>query len=753
MKRLWTILVVVMIFGFVVLGWVGTRIYTEKPPIPDRVVTTDGRIVAAGGEIAEGQKVWQAMGGMEVGSIWGHGSYVAPDWTADWLHRESEFMLNEWSTTRLGQPYDSAAPEQQAALRERLKQLMRSNTFDLSTNTLTIDPTRANAFDANQKYYADIFTNGNVGYAIPRGAQTEPKKLHQLGSFFFWTAWASAANRPGDSISYTSNWPHESLVGNVPTGEAVVWTGVSIMMLLASIGAFVWYYAAQPPLEPLGPVPDTDPILGWKATPSQTATIKFFVVVAALFLVQILTGAVTAHYGVEGDGLYGIPLSRLLPYSITRTWHLQVGLFWIATSWLAAGLFIGPLVSGKEPRGQRLGVNVLFVALLIVVAGSLAGEYLSIHNRMSETQSFYWGHQGWEYLDLGRIWQAGLFIGLLLWLFLMLRVIGPALREKGEHRQLVLVFALSAGAIALFYGAGLMYGRNTHISIVEYWRWWVVHLWVEGFFEVFATTVIAFLFARLKLIRPKLAAEASLIAATIYLAGGNIGTNHHLYFSGTPTAALAWGATFSALEVVPLVLIGYQAMRDLRISRSAVWAAKYKWPVYFFIAVAFWNLVGAGLFGFMINPPIALYYMQGLNTTPVHGHGALFGVYGMLGLGLTLMCMRALMADRQWKEGLLKFSFWSMNIGLVLMILLSLLPVGLLQTWASVKEGYWYARSPEFMGTGLMTTLRWLRVPGDTLFAIGAIALVVFIFGLKLGYSLEPTTESRSASVGVQCGD
>jgi nitric oxide reductase subunit B len=742
MKRLWIVLAIVMIFGFLVLGWVGTRIYQEMPPIPDRVETADGQVVIASGDIARGQSVWQAMGGMEVGSIWGHGSYVAPDWTADWLHRECEFMLNDWSVRQFGMPYDSAPPEEQAALRERLKQLMRSNTFNATTNTLTIDAARAKAFQANQKYYADIFSNGRVGYAIPKGAQTDPKKLHELSSFFFWTAWAAAANRPGGTVSYTSNWPHEPLVGNVATGEAVVWTGVSIIMLLASIGAFVWYYAAQPPVEPVEPVPATDPILGWRATPSQAATLKFFVVVAALFLVQILTGAITAHYGVEGDGLYGIPLSRWLPYSITRTWHLQTGLFWIATSWLAAGLFIGPLVSGKEPRGQRLGVNLLFLALLIVVAGSLAGEYLSVHNQMTAANSFYWGHQGWEYLDLGRVWQVALFIGLLLWLFLMLRVIGPALREKGEQRQLVLIFALSAGAIALFYGAGLMYGRNTHISMVEYWRWWVVHLWVEGFFEVFATTVIAFVFARLRLIRPRLAAEASLLAASIYLAGGIIGTNHHLYFSGTPTAALAWGATFSALEVVPLLMIGYQAMKDLRISRSAVWVAKYKWPVYFFIAVAFWNLVGAGLFGFMINPPIALYYMQGLNTTPVHGHGALFGVYGLLGIGLTLMCLRALMADQEWKEGLLKFSFWSMNIGLMLMILLSLLPVGLLQTWASVQNGYWYARSPEFMGTGLMTTLRWLRVPGDTLFAIGAIAFVLFIFGLKFGYFVKPSREA-----------
>src|SRR5262249_36953684 len=420
-------------------------------------------------------------------------------------------------------------------------------------------------------------------------------------------------------------------------------------------------HALMPGPPPLEAAPVRDPLVGLSPTPSQRATLKYFIVVAALFLVQIVAGAVVAHYGVEGDGLYGIPLSRLLPYSLTRTWHVQLGLFWIATSWLAAGLFIGPLVSGVEPKGQRLGGNGLLMALVAVVVGSLAGESLSIDGWLSDAASFSWGHQGWEYLDLGRVWQSGLFLGLLLWLVLMLRVIGPALAERGERRHLVMMFALSAGALALFYCAGLLYGRPTPIRMVEYWRWWVVHLWVEGFFEVFATTVIAFLFARLGLVSAGLAAKASLLAATLYLAGGIVGTNHHLYFSGTPTAALAWGATLSALEVVPLVLIGYQAMRDLELSRRTEWARKYRWPIYFFIAVGFWNLVGAGIFGFMINPPIALFYMQGLNTTPVHAHAALFGVYGMLGLGLTLMCLRALQADREWKEGLLRFSFWAMN--------------------------------------------------------------------------------------------
>jgi nitric oxide reductase subunit B len=169
---------------------------------------------------------------------------------------------------------------------------------------------------------------------------------------------------------------------------------------------------------------------------------------------------------------------------------------------------------------------------------------------------------------------------------------------------------------------------------------------------------------------------------------------------------------------------------------------RYKWPIYFFVSVAFWNMVGAGLFGFMINPPIALYYMQGLNTTPLHGHAALFGVYGMLGIGLMLMCLRVLIPGRAWKQGLLKFSFWALNIGLMVMCVGSLLPMGLMQTSASVEHGYWYARSAEFMQTPVMQNLRWMRVPGDTIFFLGAVALVVFVAGLATGHSFERNGEN-----------
>lgn len=727
MRKLWGITLAIVVFSFAILGWIGSRIYQQKPPIPERVVTSDGQLVIEPGQILRGQHVWQALGGMEVGSVWGHGSYVAPDWTADWLHRELIFVLNEWAQAEFGRPWSQLDAEAQARLQGRLQAMYRQNRYDPATGTLTIEPVRARAFKHCLEHYSEVFLHGSTAYAMPPRTVANEQDARDLAAFFFWTAWAAATNRPGDDISYTHNWPHEPLVGNRPTGESVMWTGVSIIMLLAGICAMVWWYAAQKKREEHLAVPSQDPLESWQPSASQKAVLKYFWVVAGLMMAQILAGVITAHYGVEGGGFYGIPLARWLPYSVTRTWHIQLGLFWIATAWLASGLFIGPLASGVEPRGQRTAVNLLFVALVAVVVGSLAGQWLSIHHKLSGRAAFYWGHQGYEYLDLGRIWQVLVFIALLAWFALMLRTLRPALARSGDERQLLWLFILSSGAIGLFYGAGLMWGRNSHLSIAEYWRWWVVHLWVEGFFELFATVVIAFFFTRLKLIRPSLAAQASLMATAIYLAGGIIGTCHHLYFSGTPTVALAFGAVFSALEVIPLTFIAYSAMEDYRRLELAPWVQRYKWPVYFFLAVAFWNMVGAGLFGFLINPPIALYFMQGLNTTPVHGHAALFGVYGMLSLALILTCLRALAPQRPWSDRWLKFSFWALNVGLLLMCVGSLLPVGLLQTWASVDQGYWYARSSEFLGSSLMQTLRWMRVPGDTIFAAGALAVSAFI--------------------------
>ncbi len=738
-KRLWVILAAILTVSFGILGWMGGEIYRTMPPMPQSVVSDSGMTLYTLDDMQKGRQVWQTTGGHQQGSIWGHGAYVAPDWTADWLHRESVALLDVWSQAQYQLPYAELDAELQAGLQARLQGEMRRNSYDPDTGVITVSNERAMAILATASHYAKLFSDDpsleglREDYAIRNNPIEDPQHRQYLGAFFFWTAWAATTNRPDSDVTYTSNWPSEPLVGNTPTTAAFMWTIISIMVLLAGIGLLVWHHARTAGREAPPTPPSIDPLHNLQATPSMKATTKYFLVVVALFAAQVLLGAITAHYAVEGHAFYGYNLSEILPYAVTRTWHTQLAVFWIATAWLATGLYIAPAISGYEPKFQRLGVNFLFVCLLVIVVGSMAGEWMGVMQKLGLDINFWFGHQGYEYVDLGRFWQIFLFVGLMLWLLLMGRALAPALKKKDESRPLVVILFLSVIAIGLFYGAGLMWGKHTHLAMVEYWRWWVVHLWVEGFFEVFATAVIAFLFARLGLVRVQSAVTAILFATVVFLTGGVLGTFHHLYFTGTPTAVLALGATFSALEIVPLALIGYEAWENYKLSKAAPWVRQYKWPIMFFIAVAFWNLVGAGLFGFLINPPIALYYMQGLNTTALHAHTAMFGVYGMLGIGLMLFCLRGLTYRQEWNEGLLKTSFWTLNIGLGVMALLSLLPLGLYQVYASVSKGFWFARSAEFMQTDLVQTLVWMRVPGDVIFSVGALGIGWFAIRLFVG--------------------
>ena len=732
-RRLWLSLAALLIASFGVLLWMGRDMHQQSPPMPTRVVTESGRVVYTRADMEQGRQVWQSIGGQQLGSIWGHGALVAPDWSADWLHRESLAMLELNARRTFGNAYERLPPRDQGTLQADLKAQLRTNTYDASRDEIVISDRRAQALAQVSAHYDSLFSNDPATAALREAYamrnDTVPDAAHRraLASFFFWTSWAAVTDRPGHAKSYTNNWPYEPLVANTATSGAFMWSMFSVLFMVAGIGLLAWHHAVWHGREAPVVPPVHDPLAGLKITPSMRATAKYFWVVIALFLVQILLGATTAHYQVEGQTAYGYALSEILPYSLTRSWHTQLAVLWIATAWLGTGLYIGPAISGHEPRFQRLGVNVLWTCLIVIVVGAFAGQWFAVMQKLGLKYNFWFGHQGWEYTDIGRFWQIFLFIGLLLWLVLVGRALWPALRRRDDTASIVGLLFLSTVAIGLLYGAGLMWSEHTHISMVEYWRWWVVHLWVEGFFEVFATAVISFLFVRLGLIRARTATVNVLFATIVYMAGGVLGMFHHLYFAGTTTAVVALGASFSALEVVPLALIGLEAFDTWRHSRATPWMARYRWPIVFFLAVSFWNLVGAGLFGFLINTPLALYYMQGLNLTPLHGHLALFGVYGMLGIGLMLFCLRGLKPEVEWDERVLRSAFWCFNVGLMLMGLLTLLPLGVLQLEAALEKGYWYARSAEFMGQPIVHALVWMRVPGDTIFSVGALLLAWFV--------------------------
>jgi len=725
--------VVTFIIGFSVLGYLAYRINAEHPPIPKKVEAVDGRVIFTGEDIISGQQLFQRYGLMQLGTIFGHGAYLGPDFTAQYLHREAQAMVDFY---RRGNAEEAEA-------KAKVEADLKRNGYDKKTGQLMFSAAQGQAFEKMEKFYSDFFGEPERQPPLKKITISDGKEIHELTSYFAWAAWTASAAREGKTYSYTNNWPPEPLAGNLPTKEAFIWSVLSLIALLGGAGIL---FGAIGRYDILGwHRKDEDETAGEKEfrdpakvqlTPSQRATAWYFLVVAGLFLLQGLLGGANAHYHVEPGGFYGFDLSKILPYNLTRMWHLQLALFFVASSFLAMGIFMAPMIAGYEPKYQKHLAIALFGALVLVVVGSLLGEAASLKAYMRTGSAWFWvGAQGWEYLDLGRLWQILLVIGMLFWVVILVR--GMAGRLKGEHpANMPYLFLYSALSIPVFYAAGMVFGKGSNFAVVDFWRFWVVHLWVEDFLELFTTIMVAYVFVLLGVVRVTTATRVVYLDILLYSIGGVIGTMHHLYFSGAPAIHMSLGAFFSAMEVIPLLLLTFEAWRFMRLGgttegKSLLGASSghfpHKWAVMFLIAVGFWNFLGAGVFGFLINLPIVSYYEIGTQFTANHAHGAMMGVYGMLAIGFFMFVARYFIPPDRRSELAMKTSFWSLNIGLLLMLGVNLIPVGLLQLGDSFANGYWHAREPEFFASPMVRVFEWARFPGDVIFIVGGILPMVYL--------------------------
>lgn len=710
---------VVMIFGFFVMGLLAYRTYTASMPMPDKVVTESGQVVFTGEEITRGQELFQARGLHEYGSVVGHGAYLGPDYTADYLRRATDDVGAQLRAGGMGDTHDAVVTE------------FRTNRYNPETRTLVFTDRQAEAFNRITQHYAEFFGENSTKYGLLPRLITDPAEIHNLTAFFAWTAWASAAERPGHNYSYTNNWPSEPRVDNGPTGQLIVWSTLSLIMLLGGTGIMFAVYGRWS--QKIGWHSAEAPMLSFRQpgevplTPAQRSTIWFFAIVSLLFLGQALLGGAVQHYRADLSNFFGLDLAAVLPYNLARTWHLQLALFWTAAAFLAGGIFLTPFISRREPRRQHWLSYGLLGAVVVVVVGSLISEALSIYGIIPSGSLF---SQQWEYLDLPRLWQILLIVGMFLWIAIIWR--GMRARLKDESKlNMPWVFFFSGLAIPMFYAVGLLAGSDTHLTVADFWRFWVVHLWVEDFLELFTTVMVAYIFVMLGVVSQRIALGVIFLDVILYSAGGVIGTMHHLYFSGTPVEHMALGAFFSAAEVIPLTFLTVEAWAFLQLgSRQTSGDAKpfpHRWAVMFLVAVGFWNFVGAGIFGFLINLPIVSYYQIGTALTANHGHAAMMGVYGMLAVGLAMFAFRYVIPADKWPEKWARMSFWCLNIGLAWMVFASLLPLGVLQLYHSVNEGYFEARSLGYIAQPGNAVLEWLRLPGDLIFIVGGVVPFVWI--------------------------
>jgi nitric oxide reductase subunit B len=735
--------ILVMVVGFSVLSYVTFRTYRDAPPIPKRVTDQAGSVLLTRNDIERGQDVFLKYGLMEHGTLWGHGAYLGPDYSAEYLHRLAEITRDTIAQTRFGKRFADLLSEAQSAVAAETAATLRANRYDAATRTLVFTSGEEASLHRQREEWGMYFGGEGGAPGLPRRYIADPEEIRVLTGYFAWAAWATTAPRPGKDYSYTNNFPYEPLVGNHPPVQAFIYSALSLVFLLGGLGLVLFLFGRFDFLGWRGEQPAAhvhEPTLKPALTPSQLATAKYFAVVGVLFLLQALAGGAIAHYRVEPGSFYGLNIAALAPYNLLRTWHLQLAIFWIATAWVGAGLFLAPSVGGAEPAGQRRAVHLLFGALVVVVLGSLFGEYLGINNALGDLW-FWLGHQGSEYLDLGRMWQLLLVVGMAFWVVLMFRALAPAIRGVDKGR-LASLFLYAAVAIPLFYLPALLYRNHTNFAVIDNWRFWIIHLWVEGFFELFATVLVAVMFHSLGLVSVTTATRVVYLDAILYLSGGIIGTGHHWYFTGQGQLTMALSACFSALEVVPLTLLTLDAWDFIKLRKQTCprcgleLAANQKWAIYFLMAVGVWNFVGAGIFGFLINMPIVSYFEIGTTLTANHGHAAMFGVFGMLALAVLVFCLRAISHDETWRrtEKLVRVGFWGVNIGLALMIVLDLFPAGVLQLYDSVANGYWHARRAAYLMSSPYHTLEWLRIVADSTFLlVGALPITWAAVRLYLG--------------------
>jgi len=752
-KTIAKVIAVAFVFNLVVMGGGAWFAYQEAPPIPDRVVGPDGGTVVTDADIRDGKKTFQRNGLMNHGSILGNGAYYGEDYTADTLDLKTEFMRSYYAQERYGGEYGALPAEERAAVDAVVRADM-SEQYD--GGNIEYSAAELYAHEQIREEYVDRYHEGSHERGVPAGMIESEEEARQFADFALWTAWFSHTDRPGGDHSYTNEWPYAPGAGNDATGAAMVWSVVAMVLLVAGAGFGIWLYHSvrlpEPSTDGLS-VPEPGDV---SVFPSQRSALRFVPVAAGLFLAQVMLGGLLAHFYIERAGFFGIEeifgvhILQILPFAIAKTWHIDLGILWIAATWLGAGLFLPPLLTGHEPRRQSTYVDGLLAAVIVVTVGGLGGIWLGANGYLDGALWWLVGNEGLEYLEVGKLWQGGLLVGFGLWAVLSVRGLKPLLDREPPY-GLAHMILYAGGSIALLFTAGFLFTPETNIAVTEFWRWWVVHMWVEGAFEFFIVAIVGLTLVSMNLLDRRSAEKAVMLQALLVMSTGVIGVSHHYWWIGMPDMWVPIGSVFSTLELIPLVFILFEAMGQYR-AMTESGSFPYRLPFMFIVASGVWNFVGAGVLGFFINLPLVNYYEHGTYLTVGHAHAAMFGAFGFLALGMVSYMLQLSIDPERWDGSWLRAAFWMWNVGLALMVFVSVLPVGFLQLETAFTEGYAAARGLAFYEQPVIQTLFWARLPGDTLIILGTVVyaadLVRKRFVLRTAAD-DPDVEDMAVAEGV----
>lgn len=692
--------VVVCLIGMIAGTWLT---FTGLPPVPDRVESEQGDLLFAAGDITAGKKVFLKYNLMSYGSLLGNGSYYGPDYTAEYLHLLAE-----------------KAPVQRAEEIIRVRQIQPAN------GVLKLPSWWAEAHAQARTYYENFYFAGNTAAGVGPAAIPTAEEAHRFADFVAWSAWISIAQRPGGDGSYTNNWPHAPALGNVPTPKNLFWSAatIAIVLLLAAGVVLAYEYLT---IETIPELPAIFPPGEQRVFPAQIAVVPLFVTAVFLFLIQTAGGGFLANAFASRADFYGLfetlgsQRAVVLPFAAMRAIHVDLGVFWVVGMWMASALFVAPFLGGADRPWLRKGTKLLTAIILVSVAGSIIGIYLATRNFLGETW-FWFGAEGMEYVDMGRVWKIGIAAAFGLWIALMLGWYLKIMKQPAGHLQRVLVgigIAISAAFVP-----SLFFLPESHFVLADFWRWWTVHLWVEGIFAFFQVAVLATVFYSLKLVDKEMVTKSLYLEGILVVLAGSFSIGHHYWWIGDPPFWIAIGSIFSTLEVVPLFLLLFHALGTYRKIQQPE-SVPHRLALLFLIASAVWQFIGSGVLGLILNLPIINYYEHGTYLTVAHAHGSFLGGFGFLAIGLMLYSLRFMTTEANWPARTLTWSFYLLNAGLALMLFVSVTPVGLIQLFEAFSNTFHASRELAFYGQPAVQWLMKARMPGDTLIILGAALLAL----------------------------
>nr|WP_232220278.1 cbb3-type cytochrome c oxidase subunit I [Legionella tunisiensis] len=596
------ILLITAIVCFTILIWGTVKTYELAPPLPKKFISESGEVIMTAEDIVAGKAGFQRADLMDYGSLYGMGSYFGEDFTAKYLVQLGRLIEEDIAQTDFEKTVGNLSEGEQYVTRNRMQQSLHQIRLDQGTAILL--PPVVKAVRQLQVEISEALLNHDFETGYTRAYSLDKQSALQTASFLIYSSLTTIAHRPGKNYSYTNNWPHEPTVGNAPTSATFYWTWISFCFVFFGFGAVLYIYHRY--LSELDTGVMTPILLGFKPlTDSQRKMGQYFVIAAVFLLIQIMVGAIMAHYYTERDSFYGITINTFLPFNFLRDVHTQTPIIWIGLSWISAAIFLAPIISGKEAKGQGFLVDLLFWVTLLVVGGAIVGNYLGIMGYVNPVW-FWLGNQGLSYIQLGRLWQIGFCVGLFLWSFIVFRGMWPVWEQlktatvefwTGQIR-LEHLFWASTINIAVLYCFGMipLTGIEKSFTITDFWRWWVVHLWVEQSFEFFTACATAYLLMGTGLVSRRLAERIVFFESILIFLGGVIGTGHHWYWTGTPDIWIPLGTMFSFIEVLPLVLLIIDAIEHRQLIKNKV-ILPIIWLIFISWARLFGILLGQGFSG------------------------------------------------------------------------------------------------------------------------------------------------------------